>query len=443
MSRPGSLRTCAITALAVAAALTAAPAWAGPSLVDDVLPAPALPAASTQLVKDLPADVAALWQATRATPTGDPLFDAWPADLADRRPGEIIEQRDVTATAAPFAVVPIQQAVLLKFRTTDSRGAPSFATATLLIPTAAPPSGRTRQVVVNALPINSLGASCTPGYGLAHGAHPKFNMGDLFPPTMAWALNRGHAVLVPDHEGPLMAYAEPTVAGHAVLDAIRAVRAVRPEVFGDSRFAVGGYSGGAIAAYGAAVLQPEYAPELGDALAGVAMGGLISDYPAIAARFNGSFASGILMAAGFAVAREHPALLAQLNHLGQWVATSPIRDLCGDSNGPLGLLGLPVDVGMSPPNPLASDAIREIFTRTDLSGRTADAPLYIYHGQFDFGVPPEQGLAVARRHCAGDTQVVFRSLPTEHSLGMMAGWPGAMEWMDARLTGTPAPRECP
>ncbi|KAF0846410.1 secretory lipase [Nocardia caishijiensis] len=443
MSRPGSLRTLVLAALTVTAAVTAAPVGAAPSLVDDVVPAPALPAASAQPIKDLPADIAALWQATRATPTGDPIFDAWPAGLADRRPGEIIDQRDVTATAAPFAVAPIQQALLLKFRTTDSRGAPSYATATLLIPTAAPPTGTIRQVVVNALPINSLGATCTPGYAFAHGAHPKFNLGDLFPPTMAWALNRGHAVLVPDHEGPLMAYAEPTVAGHAVLDAIRAVRAVRPEVFGDSRFAVGGYSGGAIAAYGAAVLQPEYAPELADALAGVAMGGLISDYPAIAERFNGGMASGILMAAGLAVAREHPALLAQLNHLGQWVAASPVRDLCGDSNGPLGLLGLPVDVGMSPPDPLASDAVREIFSRTDLSSRTADTALYIYHGQFDFGVPPEQGLAVARRHCARDTEVVFRALPTEHSLGMMAGWPGAMDWMDARLTGVPAPRECP
>ncbi|MFC4125274.1 lipase family protein [Nocardia rhizosphaerae] len=150
------------------------------------------------------------------------------------------------------------------------------------------------------LPINSLGATCTPGYALAHGPHPKFNSGDLFPLTTAWALSRGHAVLVPDHEGPFMAYAEPTVAGHAVLDGIRAVRDLDPDMFGRSRFAVAGYSGGAIAAYGAAVLQPEYAPDLADAVAGVAMGGLISDYPAIARRFNGSVASGILMAARFA-----------------------------------------------------------------------------------------------------------------------------------------------
>ncbi|MGW5575076.1 lipase family protein [Nocardia thailandica] len=437
MSKAGCSRMLtALAALVLAVGAPAVPVRADP------VPAPSLPPGGSPPGKQLSPDLAALWQAARATPTGDPLFDAWPDGLADLAPGEIIDRRDVTATAAPFAIVPLQRATLLKFRTTDSAGAPSFGTATLLVP-ATPPAGPTRQVVVNALPVNSLGATCTPSYALAHGAHPKFNLGDLFPPTTGWALSRGHAVLVPDHEGPWMAYAEPTVAGHTVLDAVRAVRRLLPETFGDSRFAVGGYSGGAIAAYGAAVLQPEYAPDLTGALAGVAMGGLISDYPAIARRFNGGVASGILMAAGLAVAREHPGLLAELNALGRWVATSPVRDLCGDSNGPLGLLGLPVDVGMAPANPLDSAAVREVFAATDLTGHTATVPLYLYHGVADFAVPMEQSRAVADRHCARDVPVAFRALPTEHSTGLLVGWPGAVEWLDARLAGGAPPDDCP
>lgn len=440
MSKAGCSRM--LAALAVALVATAAPVCAGPRVVDDLVPAPALPSAPSPPGRGLSPELSALWQAARATPTGDPIFDAWPDGLAARTPGEIIEQRDVTATAAPLAVVPLQQATLLKFRTTDAAGAPSFATATLLVP-AAPPPGPARQLVVNILPINSLGTTCTPGYALAHGAHPKFNLGDLFPPTTGWALSRGYAVLVPDHEGPWMAYAEPTVAGHAVLDAVRAARRYRPDVLGDSRVAMTGYSGGAIAAYGAAVLQPDYAPELTGVLAGVALGGLISDYPAIARRFNGGVASGILMVAGLAVAREHPDLLGELNHLGQWVATSPVRDLCGDSNGPLGLLGLPVDIGMTPADPLDSDTVRTVFARTDLTAHTASAPLYLYHGVADFAVPMEQSRAVADRHCAHGVPVAFRALPTEHSTGMLIGWPGAVDWIDGRLTGTPPPDDCP
>ncbi|WP_280337007.1 lipase family protein [Nocardia wallacei] len=422
-----------------------ASADAGPDGVQDwidrTVPPPLLPQAPSPPGAQLTPELSALWRGVLSPPANDSIFDAWPADLDRRVPGDIIQWRDVTATAAPLAVVPIRRAVLMKFRTTAASGEPSFGTATLVIP-AAEWSGD-RPVLVNALPINSLGLRCTPGYAMAHGPHSKFSAGDLFPPTTWWGLSRGYAVLIPDHEGPWMSYAEPTVAGHVVLDAMRATRAVAPGEFGGSRFAVGGYSGGAIASYATAMLLHEYAPELAGVLVGASMGGLVTDYRAIAQRFNGNMASGILLVVAAAMAREHPDMLRYLNHLGQWLATSPIKETCGDSNGPLGVVGIPIEVVANTADPLGSDIADAIFRQSDLRDRTSGAPLYIYHGAHDIWIPAEQSQALYREQCARGIPAVSRQVPGEHVIGLLAGFSGAVDWLDRRLRGEPAPDECP
>ncbi|MFC9897316.1 lipase family protein [Nocardia sp. NPDC127579] len=411
--------------------------------IDRAIPAPALPAAPSPPNGELPPDLSALWRAVLSPATGDPIFDAWPTGLADRSPGELIEWRDVTATTAPLALVPIRRAILLKFRTTAATGIPAFGTATLVIPAAPWTAAGTRPVAVNALPINSLGQRCTPSYAMAHGVHAKFNAGDLFPPTTWWALGRGYAVLIPDHEGPWMSYAEPTVAGHIVLDSIRATRAFAPEEFADSRFAVGGYSGGAIASYAAAMLLDEYAPELAGVLVGASMGGLVTDYRAVARRFNGNVASGILLVVALAMAREHPELLRSMNHLARWVAISPIKDTCGDSNGPLGVTGLPIEIAANTADPIGTPAADAIFRQSDFTDRKTGVPLYIYHAAHDIWIPAEGSEQLHRRQCARGVPAVRTLVPGEHVIGLLAGFPGAIDWLDGRLRALPAPNECP
>ncbi|PPJ31793.1 hypothetical protein C5E45_27230 [Nocardia nova] len=411
--------------------------------IDRTIPAPSLPPAPSPPNTQLRPELAALWRSVLSPPAGDPLFDQWPTGLDAMRPGDPIEVRDVTATAAPLAVVPIARALQLKFRSTGATGSPSFGTATLLIPAANWAGPGQRPVLVNAIPINSLGLRCTPGYALAHGLHPKFSAGDLFPPTTWWALSRGYGVLVPDHEGPWMAYAEPHVAGQVILDAMRAVRAVEPKTLGDSKFAIGGYSGGAIAAYAADMLLGEYAPELSGSIVGVSVGGLVTDYREVAHHFDGNIASGILMVVALAFAREHPELLEQLNHLGEWLATSPVKDTCGDSNGPLGVTGVPIEVATDTARPLDTDAARAVFAASDLRGRKSAAPLYIYHGNFDIWIPERESTDLFRTQCARGVPAVFRTYLGEHSITLFAGFPGAIDWLDQRLRGIPAPDECP
>ncbi|WP_084486909.1 lipase family protein [Nocardia sienata] len=411
--------------------------------IDDALPPPALPAAPPPPIGDLPPQLAALWHAVQSPRTGDPIFDTWPAGLDRPAAGAVIEQRDITAIAAPRIEAPVGRAVLLKFRSTAAAGAPSFGTATLVVPAAAWTGSGSRPVLVDNKPINSLGLRCTPGYAMAHGEDGTSSSAiDALTPTTASAVNRGYAVLIPDHEGPFMAYAEPNVAAHVILDSIRAVRSLPGSEFGASRFALTGYSGGAIASYAAAMLLDEYAPELADAVVGASMGGLVTDNRVVANSFDGKFASGVLLAVVLAYAREHPEILANMNHLAQWVATSPINNVCGEALGPLGVVGIPLEIAANIPHPLDSAVADEIFARTDLSDRTSAVPLYIYHAAHDLWIPLEGARQLYRTQCDRGVPAVFRSEPGEHVSGLTTGFPGAFDWLDARLRGEPAPDEC-
>ncbi|WP_245713876.1 lipase family protein [Nocardia vaccinii] len=339
--------------------------------------------------------------------------------------------------------VPIQRATLLKFRSTSATGTPSFGTATLITPAASWNGPGPRPVEVNAMPINALGAHCTPGYQLSHSILDRTNT-DLiwFLPALYSSLNQGHAVLLPDHEGPLMAYGEPNVAGHVMLDSIRAVRNAMPEL-GNSRYAVAGYSGGAIAAYATAMLQKEYAPDLSEVLTGVATGGLASDYRDIAHRFNGWIASGILLSVSAAIAREHPEMLQYMNHLAQWVVTSPTRDMCGDADGPLGVVGIPMDAATNIGNPLDSPLAQKLYREMDLTDRTSGVPLYIYHGAWDPWLPLEDVQRMYDEQCSRGVPAVFRIVPGEHLTSYVTSYSGVNDWINARLRGEPAPNECP
>lgn len=404
--------------------------------IDQVLPSPIQPSA------DPDAELAALHAAVMPSAVGDPMFDHWPDGLAELAPGDIIETRDVMATAAPLTLVPIRSATLLKFRTDDSHGRPSFATATLLVPATDWTGPGDRPVLVNNLPIDALGRDCTPGYTLAHGLTLHSSTTEFVPPTTQLAALRGYAVLVPDHEGPWMAYAEPYVAGHAVLDAIRAVRGIDPVTFGDSRFAMTGYSGGAIATHGAAKLIDSYAPELADVIVGAALGGVPADFEILSRSMNANLASGIFMAATFAIGRERPEILAAMNNLARWVATSVMKDQCVSVFAIPGVLHLPIDVGANIADPLRSELATTIYEITRMSGMRSATPLYIYNGEQEFWIPAAGARNLYDEQCALGANAVYRSVFGEHVIGAVTGYPEAMLWLDERLQGVAARSEC-
>ncbi|WP_063008387.1 lipase family protein [Nocardia kruczakiae] len=392
-------------------------------------------------------DPQALWKAIQSSPTGDPFFDEAPADLAHYAPGDVIESRDVSWPGVPMVfltvLTPVQRAIQVKFRTTNSAGAPSFGTATLLLPFGRWTGPGSRPVLLNAPPINALNRRCAPGYVFSHGFDITTGGtgNDFVPSPTMWAASRNYAVVIPDHEGPLMAYAEPTVAGHIMLDTVRAVRHLMPDEFGESRFAMTGYSGGAIASYAAAMLAHEYAPELTPHLAGAAMGGLPIDYESFAKTFDGTYASGLMLTVTLALAREHPELLSRMNHLAQWAAISPLEDVCSSTMADIGVF-VPYAAVANMADPLHTEFADMMFRRLSLKGRKAGMPIYIYNGVHDPWMPVAKAEAFYAEQCALGVPATKSIVGGEHILGYFDGFLGSTQWLGERLSGVPAPNAC-
>jgi pimeloyl-ACP methyl ester carboxylesterase len=295
---------------------------------------------------------------------------------------------------------------------------------------------------VNNLAIDALGRDCTPGYTLAHGLGSYTASGDYFPPVTHLSALHGYAVLIPDHEGPRMAYAEPYVAGHAVLDAIRATRNVLPDTLGHSLFAMTGYSGGAIATYAAAKLLDSYAPDLRGSVVGAALGGVPADFALLTRTMNGNWASAVFAAAVFGIGRERPEILGEMNHLAEWVATSVLKDQCFGTFAPAGVVSLPIDIAANVTDPLKSGVARQILRDTALTGRKSAMPLFIYNGDQDWWIPAAGARALFREQCALGVTAEYRGVAGEHLIGGWLGFLPSMNWLDDRLHSLPAPDNC-
>lgn len=384
----------------------------------------------------------ALRAAILPAPSGDPFFDVTPPGTAEAAPGTVLDHRDVTAVAAPLAGAPITRADQFVVRSTEPDGDPTRATATLLHP-ATPWSGEgPRPVLVNALPIDSLGTRCTPGYTLAHGLGPYSNFMDFLPPTTAIALAHGYAVLVPDHQGPEMAYADPVVAGHAILDTVRGMRQLAPE-YEEAPFAVTGYSGGAIAALGAAKHLDGYAPDLADDVAGVAIGGVPADFEMLLRSMSGNAGVGLLTAAVFGLSRHNPELLALSNNLALQMATGATKDQCTIPLAAMGATLAPIEALTTGDGVLQSAPAREFYARTRMADVRVSGPLLVYQGAQEFWLPTAGTRALVGEQCALGATVEYREVLGEHGIAAVTGFQGALEWLDQRMRGVPAPSTCP
>lgn len=431
----GSLLTAVLVAASVL--LNVGPAAASP------VPAPPVPAS--------PVPVSPVWgipvpptpppiTLDHITPTpidDDPFFDP-PGDLGPYPPGTVVRQRSAQMRALPAAIVP-HTARQFMVRSTDSAGRPIPVTATLVLPSTPWPSGP-RPVVVYNMAIDSLGARCTPSYRMVHDAV------DIdAPPMLPILLARGWAVLVPDHQGPHMAYAAGRIAGHAVLDSVRGLRTVAPEL-ADAPLAMTGYSGGAIATGWAAQLQPTYAPDV--RFVGAAAGGLPADLSLLRTTMNGQLGSGLFLAATVGVAREYPELLVLVGPAGGLLAATPLKDQCTIVVASAGIAMIRVEALSTVPDPFDDPNVRRVLDDNRLGGQAPQAPMYLYHGSSqvflgDEFIPESGVLALQHQWCADSANVTYVPVWGEHLTAAVAGAPGMLDWIADRLAGVPAPPGCP
>ncbi|MDJ0360234.1 lipase family protein [Rhodococcus sp. H29-C3] len=366
-----------------------------------------------------------------ATSLSDPWFDA-PAGYENSSPGAILGTRQVNV--GPL-ITPVTSTQIL-FRSTDSKDRPVAAATTVIVPTAPWTGKGSRPVVAYNMAIDSLGNTCAPSWTLPRGIAPEIVAVQLF-------LAKNYAVAVTDHQGPRQAYAAGRMAGHAVLDALRAMVAL-PQLGLDKKspIAVTGYSGGAIASGWAAQLAPSYAPEVN--IVGTAFGGAPIDYRILLGSMNGTnAASTLFLSAALGVAREYPEMFQLMNANGLRLAQIA-KDMCVYLLAPGGLVApIPVQALSDIPNVDRTPIAEEIIAQTRMGGDLApSAPVFIYQGQQEFWIPREGAETLYDEWCAHGSDVRLEEYLGEHMTVAVSGLPGSHAWIDERLAGIPVPEGC-
>ncbi|KAI1077195.1 LIP-domain-containing protein [Whalleya microplaca] len=246
-------------------------------------------------------------------PSQDPWYMA-PNDFESKNSGTILRIRPAPGNLTVIIGKNATAAYNILFRTTDSRYHPSWAVTTLFIPASfyISPSGNTAMLSYQ-FAYNSANLDSSPSYGLYYRmAQSNPDLGISSSTSLInELLGQGWIVNTPDHEGPTAAFGASVQAGHATLDAVRAVLNLA-QLTGAANFtaAIWGYCGGSIATEAAAELQVQYAPEL--RLCAAVLGGLVDDFSADFELINESPIAGALVAVLLGVTAQYPEAEAYL-----------------------------------------------------------------------------------------------------------------------------------
>ena len=364
-------------------------------------------------------------------PPGD-AFYVPPSPLPAGGPGDVIWWR---TSASPVASAHAWQVL---YRSTTAGGAATAISGTVLVPTA--PFAGTRPVVAYAAGTQGWGDPCAPSKSIAGNSFDEqFAVTNL--------LNRGWAVAVTDYPG-LGTPGDETYnvgipEGLAVLDSLRAATRLAPAgLSGTAPMAIEGYSQGGSAAGWAAQQAGTYVPEL--RIAGIAGGGTPANLQAVANNINGSAFFAFLAGTAIGFNASYPAavdLQSRLNAAGK-VAVATLDGLCQ-------LPALALFAGqrienftIGGVNPITIPAIAAVLNQNNLGGVRPRIPVLQYHGLLDEVIPYSVENNLHRQWCAAGATSQLRGYLAEHVLTQVLAQTDVVNWIAARLAGTPAPTNC-
>ncbi|OUC80850.1 lipase family protein [Gordonia lacunae] len=384
------------------------------------------------------------------------------AVVAAKKPGELIAARRVHVAA--LSMIPINvDAWQISYRSTNTRGEPIPAVATLLKPKGRAKPGPSKLVSWQSAE-DSTAMYCAPSYALQQASIPGQLTGSadssLEVLQITSLVGAGWSVVIPDHQGPESAFAAGPLAGRITLDGIRGARNFAPlGLKDDLRVGLMGYSGGAIATGWAAELHSRYAPEL--PIVGAAEGGVPANIRALVDLADKNAASGLILAGIIGVSREYPeldrflqrhmnplgkALLASKNPLclTYQAALAPFVDIKGLVNVPgdpldyptprkvLGQLKMGAGSGASGPDDPGAGA-----------GSTPTFPMFVYQSNPDWIAPVGPVNELVRTYCADGASVRYvRDHFSEHITLAVEGFAPAIVWLRDRLDGRPTQTGC-
>jgi pimeloyl-ACP methyl ester carboxylesterase len=326
------------------------------------------------------------------------------------------------------------------YRSTGMNGEPIAVSGAIFIPPGPAPE-RGRNVIAWAHPTSGVVQACAPS---------------LMPDVsgMIWGLDdmlaQGYVVVATDYPGlgvpgQIHPYLIGVSEGRAVLDSVRAARAL-PRSGASNRFAVWGHSQGGHAALYTGEIAASYAPEL--KLVGVAAAApatyLIELFDADKSTATGKELTAMALYSWSKLYNKPASSLVEPAAMGPFQAMAhdciesvPEFAAIERAEKPLQRMQfLKAD-------PTEIEPWRGIMQRNTPGQAAAGAPVFIAQGTADTTVRPQVTKQFAVALCRQGTRVRFVSLKgVSHTFAAKASAGQALAWMGDRFRGVPAPSDC-
>lgn len=380
--------------------------------------------------------------ATLPTPMLDPFFNVPRSHYVHKPHGKLIRSRKL-----PAFLVPGGNATQLVFSTRDTFNHPTYATAVLVKPANFPKNGKV--VVFNDF-INSLGIGCQPSFSYSN-LNPEWNSRSLIAMWYAAiAAHYGYALLIPDHEGMQAAYTANILAGHIVLDAVRAMKTTPSLGMKHSWTGMLGYSGGSMVSLWAANLRADYAPDVH--FNAIAVGGTPTDLQYYGVRFGNrpNDAFGLAFASLVGLEREYPNSMRVTPRLSQHGkakmrvlkdACSPrlLQSLKGESMNTIF-----TGVSLNPQREKSAfRVLRQNSLYYDKRHPSKGTKLYVFGSRTDVGAPIRPLRATMRRYCATGSRIQYIEVnDPNHVSTAFYNIPAAANWLYRMSNGEKMRNDC-
>ncbi|GHH65485.1 triacylglycerol lipase [Kitasatospora indigofera] len=355
-------------------------------------------------------------------------------------------------------------ATRLMYKSTDSTGRPVAVTGAYIEPSAAWKGGGPSPLVAVAPGTMGQGDQCAASMGLQHpialnGTSVSVGYEDV---AIYRLLAAGAAVVVTDYAGlgttdRLHTYVNRLDGGHALLDAVRAARALPGStVTAASRIGLFGYSQGGGASAAAAELQPSYAPEL--KLAGTYAGAPPANLTDVMKGIDGSALAGALGWSLNGFLQADPDLRAiadaRLNAKGK-AALNDLSTMCvGDA-----IFGYAftkstawTNGGESVSDIVAAEPkLRAMLDAQRIGTLKPAGPVRLATGIQDDIVPHAQARQLAVDWCRKGVDVTYDAIAlpdlgdgllTNHLAPLLTDQGEAISWLTDRLAGKAAGSNC-
>ena len=351
-------------------------------------------------------------------------FYTQPTDAADGEPGSIVKVDALLG--APLA----SRAWRIMYRTTEVDGEPAVATGVLVTPlTPAPSRGRT--VVSWGHPTTGAARECAPSYGF----DPFVGIEGL-----RFLLGRGYAVVATDYVGMGTAgkdsYLVGVTGGNAVLDAVRAARAV-PEARASERVVLWGHSQGGQAVLFAAQQAADYAPEL--KVQAVAAAAPAADLPGLMSAHLDDISGVTIGSYAFtAYAQVYPqAPLDGILTPAALEIVPRMNELCLLSNiSTLHEIGGPLVGDFTTSDPTKTEPWASLFEENSAGATAFEAPLFLAQGLDDKLVVPSDATAFAQHEADLGIDVTYHEIPfADHGTVAYLALPAMLRWLDEVTAG--------